>query len=362
MRVPVFLLIVFLIGCQKQPHSNDYIYTLKDDHLSLQKKVDILRKSSSINDDDLLASIAILYAQNKNWNEAKHSISKAIKLNPLNASYHLNLADYNAELHDNDEAYNEAKIAYELGAYNKKLEAFIARMAIETVDTVYGKEFILNYYQSNKSKIDAQLLMASLFLLRQDFEKAEKLASQTLTFDSLNIKALEIVYQSYLGLDSTRLAINYGNRLIGVDSTKALYFSQIAKLYNEEGNLNKAASYFARAYQIKNQPKLLRLGLRNYTKLGLYDSVLYYSDSSFAGINYLDSEVLLKRARAFDRKYKYEESYVVYNRLIKMDSTDSVVNAEQQIVQRKIAYLQRKKREQKQLADSVANAMPIINF
>ena len=67
MRVSVFMFIVLLLGCQKQPHSKEYIYTLKDDHLSLQERVDILRKSSSNNDDELLASIALLFAQNKNW-------------------------------------------------------------------------------------------------------------------------------------------------------------------------------------------------------------------------------------------------------------------------------------------------------
>jgi len=343
MRVFALLFIIALVGCQKQPHSKDYIYTLKDDQLSLQKKIDILRNSTSVNDSELLASIALLYAQNHNWSEAKFSISEAIKRNPLDASYHLYLANYNAELGYNIEAYNEAKIAFELGTYDKNLEALLARMAIETSDTVNASDFVVKYYKANKNNIEAQLLMARLHLMQSNYSNAEKLITQVLKEDSLNIKGLEVAYKAYLKLDSAELAINYGNQLLTIDSTNALYYYQLAELYYLENDVNTAANYFAKSYQNQPEVEVLQLSLRNYTELLMFDSVIFYSDSSFSGINYEDSEVLLTRARAFDKRYKYDESYLAYNKLLKMDSTDSVVNAEQQIVQRKIAYLQRKK-------------------
>jgi tetratricopeptide (TPR) repeat protein len=362
MKVWYFLVIIIAIGCQKQPYSNDYIYTQKDDHLSLQGKVDLLRESSLVNDDALLTSIALLYAQNRNWIEAKASISRAIRLNPLNPSYHLYLANINAELKDNIEAYEEAKVAFELGTYDEKLEALIARMAIETADTINGSQFVKKYYTSNKNNVEAQLLMARLHIMEKDFSKAESLVEKVLKKDSMNFVAWEIAYNTYLKIDSIGLAIEFGNRLLKVDSTNALYYYQVADLYQKRNEFQKSAMYFAKSYHYKQRVEPLYLALRKYTELSMYDSVLFYSDSVFAGINYHDKEVLINRARAFDRRYKYEESYLVYNELIRMDSTDSVVNAEQQIVQRKIAYLQRKKRVQKQLADSLANAMPIINF
>ncbi len=362
MRVIALLLIIALVGCQKQPHSKEYIYTLKDDQLSLQSKINILRKSTSVNDAELLVSIALLYAQNSNWNEASFSISEAIKRNPLNASYHLYLANYNAELGYNIEAYNEAKIALELGTYDKKLEALIARMSIETSDTVSAGNFVAKYYINNRDDIEAQLLMARLYFMQSQYSNAVKLINQVLKEDSLNLKGLEVAYKTYLKLDSVALAINYGNKLLAIDSTNALYYYQLAELYYLKSNVNKAANYFAKSYQYQVQVKALQLALRNYTELVMYDSVIFYSDASFAGINYQNYEVLLNRARAFDKRYKYDESYLAYTKLLKMDSTDSVVNAEQQIVQRKIAYLQRKKREQKQLVDSLASAIPKINF
>lgn len=362
MKICYFLLIIALTGCYKQPYSNDYIYTKKDDHLSLQGKVNILRKSADMNDDASLTSIALLYAQNKNWVEAKYSISKAIKLNPLNPSYHLYLANFNAELNNNIEAYNEAKVAYELGTYDKKLEALLARMAVETFDTINGTEFVLKFYQSNQYDLEAQLLMARLHLIKKNYVASEQLLKIVLAKDSLHKNAIEVVHKVYKKLDKTELAIESGHKLINIDSTNALYHYQVAELYITKKEFNKAAHYLVESYRYKPLIETLHLALRNYYNLGMFDSVLLYTDSIFSGINYMDKEVLVKRARALDKRYKYEESYMVYNRLIKIDSTDSVVVAEREIVQRKIAYLWRKKREQKQLADSLANSMPIINF
>ncbi len=348
-------ILLAILGCSKHPLGKDYIYTAKDDHLSLQGKVDLLNTSALLEDDALLSSIAILYAQNKNWMEAKLSISKAIKLNPLNASYHLYLANYNAELTNKLEAYQEAKVAYELGAYNTKLENLIAKMAIETADTINAEKFVLKYYQANKNVLEAQLLMARLNLMFKKYSKAAYFANQVLAKDSLNIEGLQVAYQTYLQIDSAKLAIEFGNKLIAVDSTNALYYFQVAQLYNSIKQVNKSASYYAQSYYYQQSVEALQLALRNYAQLTMYDSVLFYSDSIFAGINYNNNLVLLTRARAYDKRYKFDKSYQVYTSLIKIDSTDSVVIAEQQTVQRKIAYLHRKKREQKQLEDSLAN-------
>lgn len=362
MRLWFYVVFIVLVGCQKKPYSQDYIYTQKDDHLSLQRKVDILRKSAAINDDALLTSIALLYAQNENWTEAKSSISKAIKLNPLEPSYHLYLANFNAELNNNVEAYEEAKVAFELGTYDKKLEALLARMAIETSDTINGGKFVIKYYKSNNKDSEAQLLMARLHLMQKNYGGAEQLIKLVLKKDSMNIGGWEVAYKSYLKMESTDLAIEFGNKLIREDSTNALYYLQVGTLYESKMELGIAASYFTKSYTNTQFLETLQMALRNYNALNMYDSIIYYTDSLFAGINSNDKEVLINRARAFDLRYKYEESYLVYNDLIQMDSTDSVVNAEQQIVQRKIAYLQRKKREQRKLADSLASSMPILNF
>ncbi len=340
----------------------DYIYTSSDDRLSLQERVDLLKNKASVEDDALLAAISILYAQNKNYIEAKESISKAIKINPLSPSYHLQLANYNAALYQNYEAYEEAKIAYELGAYDKKLEALIAKMAIETSDTTNGYKFIAAYYNANKLNPEAQLLMARMYLLKQDYFKAKNLAHNVLLKDSLNNTGLRVMYAVYKHLDSASLAINYGNQLLKTDSTNALYYAEIANLYVKENQNVKAAQYFVTSYQYKNSLVTLKAAIDSYKKLEAYDSIIFYTDSVFAGINYMNEYLLLNRAQAYDKRYKYDESYLVYNRLVKMDSTDSLVNAERAIVLKKIAYLQRKKREQKQLADSLAGSMPIIKF
>lgn len=362
MKIWFLFAAMVIIGCQKQPYSKDYIYSISDDHLSLQGKVDLLRKSSAVNDDVLLSSISLLYAQNRDWIEAKEAISRAIKLNPLNPSYHLYLAKYNTELANNIEAYEEAKVAVELGVYDKNLEALLAKMSIETADTIKSNEFVLNYYDSNRGNLEAQLLMTRLHLMNKKYDEAKELIESVLETDSLSFNVWEITYDTYMKVGNTDLAIEYGNKLLAIDSTNAQYYFEVASLYIGKNQLAEAANNFAYSYKYQTTLPSLYLALGNYTKLSLFDSVLYYSDSTFAGINYKNRDVLLYRARAFDKRYKYDESYIVYNMLIQMDSTDSLVNVEHEIVQRKIAYLWRKKREQKLLRDSVMNVSPIKSF
>ena len=350
------------MGCQKQPYSKDYIYTYKEDHLSLQDKVNLLKESSSVKDDALLASIALLYAQNKRFTDAKASISKAIKINPIEPSYHLYLAKYNAELNNNLEAYNEAKVAFELGVYDITLESFLAQMAIETSDTINGVMFVENYYKSNPENTEAQLLMARSYLLENNYSGANTLLTKVIRKDSLNVQVWKTAFEVYRHIDSVALAIDYGKKLIQLDPTNAWCYYQIANLYQKKKEVMKAALFYSKSYQYKPQIETLQLALANYSELNMLDSILFYSDSLFVGKNYNNRELLLMRAQTFDKRYKYVESFKVYGRLIKMDSTDSLVIAEQAIVKRKIAYLQRKKREQKQLADSLANTLPTINF
>jgi len=350
------------VSCSMQPQGKDYIYTQKDDHLSIQGKVSLLQESAAVYDDALLSSISLLYAQNKNWVEAKFTISKAIKLNPINSTYHVYLANYNAELANNLEAYEEAKVAFELGTYDKKLEALLARMALETHDSVNRNSFVTTYYQANKNNVEAQVLMARLHLQEEKYTIANSMVLNVLNRDSTNFDALKVAYKSYSALDSVSLAIHYGVKLLELDTLNTQYYFELGNLYLRENNLLQSASFYARSYQQLPLLSSLHLMLGNYNKLTLYDSIIFYTDSSFAGINNNDKYVLLMRARAFDKKYKYDDAFLVYTSLVKMDSTDSVVNAEQALVQRKITYLWRKKREQKQLADSLASSIPIIKF
>ncbi len=358
----ILSVVFFMASCINQPHSKDYIYTQKDDLLSLQGKVALLKESADVNDDALLSAISLLYAQNENWVEAKDAISKAIKLNPINSIYHLYLANYNAELANNIEAYEEAKVAFELGTYDKKLEPLLARMAIETKDSSNYNIFVTAYYLANKNSIEAQILMAQLYMQEQKYNMANSLVHKVLLVDSTNFEAFKVAYNSYAVLDSIPLAIYYGEKLLETDSLNAQYYFELGNLYLHEKEIVKAAHYFTKSYKQLPLLSSLYLALGNYNKLALNDSVIYYSDSLFTGKNYSDKHILLMRARALDNKYKYDDAFLVYNSLIKMDSTDSVVNAERALVQRKITYLWRKKREQQQLADSLANSMPIIKF
>ncbi len=360
--ITVLLLPWLWQGCSR-PYSKEKIYTEKNDRLPLHQKVELLLgKSIHSNDDVLLTAISLLYSRNKNWVEAKESIQKAIKINPVNASYHLYLAQYNAKLAQNNEAYNEAKSAYELGAYDTNLEAFLARMAVATADTLRGQPFVEKYYQNNRNSTEAQLLMTQWMALNKHYNAAIKLAAHVLQADSLNTQAMQLKFKAWVKLDSVKLAVTQGEQLVALNWQNPWGYFTLGQLYEQQGNLPKAASYFAKAYNLAPSAETLSLVVDSYNALDMYDSVLYYSSYQVAGQSAQKYNIQLSRARAFDKRYNYDSAFIVYGRLLKIDSTDSVVTAEQAFVQRKIAYLQRKKREQKQLADSLANLMPSLNF
>ena len=345
-----------------RPYNKEKIYTKSDDHLSFQEKVDILKNSTKIEDDALYASIAGLYAQNNNWVDAQSSMVNAIKLNPLEPSYHLNLAHYYVEVNKPRLAYQEAKIANDLNAYDPNLDELLAQMAIETGDSIEGASFVERYYNSNPKVEKAQLLKARLALYQNDLQQAKTLVELGLRVDSLNKKGLQTAFELYKKLNDSDKTEESGKKLIDLDSLNTLYIKQLAKWYKTEGDSQKAAHYYYSLYKLDPQFEDLKFVINYQKEREQFDSVLYLTDSLISGSFYSDKNLLIERARAFDKRYKYDDSYVVYSQLLERDTADSVVLAERSIVQRKIAYLQRKRQEKRRLADSLANAMPTINF
>lgn len=358
----VICIAVLFTACNVQPYNKRFIYTKHDDQLTIKDKVEILKESSDVDDDALQASVANLYAQNGNWEEARLSIAKAIKLNPLEPSYHLGLAHYYAELRMPEQAYAEAKIAHELKAYDPNLSELLAEMAIKTKDSIGGAAFINRYYLANSDNPKAQLLKARLSLYEHSYSESNYLVELGLQNDSTSIEGWQTAFQVNKEMRRFDKAVQSGEQLIRLDSTNVTYYLQLADLFLKADNEQKASRYFFSAYQLKPDFVPLESVVKYHVNNEQYDSVLFYTDSLIARSFYSDKYLTLQRARALDKRYKYDDSFLVYNRLWESDTTDSVVAAERTILQRKIAYLQRKKQEQKRLADSLATAMPTINF
>ena len=96
--------------------------------------------------------------------------------------------------------------------------------------------------------------------------------------------------------------------------------------------------------------------LHSYALAGNSDSIISVGQS--AVLIFPDNkEYLLMTARTLDKRYRYDDALPYYLTLYQMDTLDTLVRAELSYLQRKIAYLQRKRREERQAADSLSNAL-----
>ena len=62
-------------------------------------------------------------------------------------------------------------------------------------------------------------------------------------------------------------------------------------------------------------------------------------------------------ARTLDERFRYDDALPYYLTLYQLDTLDTLVKEELSYLQRKIAYLQRKRQEQRILADSLSKTL-----
>jgi hypothetical protein len=356
----VLLLGLAIAGCnQHSPHSKWQSYTTSDDKLSNQEKIDLYMEGSNVVSASGLAAVAGLYEEQKAWNLALKTIQLAIEEEPMNSSFHSRKAKYAYELGQRSTAYREALTAYQLGSKSLRQSMDLAKMAValaefqivnDIIDSLlvaYPNDAMVLYMAARKYDENNSITLAgeyyskvynldpanfdntlfySRFLIRQhDFEIAKDILSLVKAENSLKvISSLQAdVYYSLNQYDSAA----YFYRIALGESADTVTYNKILNSYERAGSSE---------------------GLMKYGKLAVAD----YPEHK----NYL-----LITARALDKRYQFEQALPYYLTLYKLDTLDTLVQAELTYLQRKIAYLHRKRQEEKQLTDSLSRGVSAEN-
>ena len=101
--------------------------------------------------------------------------------------------------------------------------------------------------------------------------------------------------------------------------------------------------------------------IKSYELAELTDSVINISEAAISSFP-TNKFYLYTAAKNLDNRFRYDESLEYYLTLYQLDTLDTLVGQELDYLQRKIAYLQRRKVEQKKLADSLNKVLPILTF
>ncbi len=355
-----YIIIFFTGGCHQKTNSKWQVMMPEDDRITNAQKIDLIERQSTNLSPTSLAAIAKLYSSLEAWPKAIAAINDAIVQDPMNSSYHNMKARYAYRLGQKSVAYREALTAYQLGSRSLQQSLELAKMAaalsefnivgniIDSLVLIYPDDIDIIYVAARKYDNEGNPLQArknyhkvfknrpgdqenilhfTRFLIAQNDLQSAK---HVITHDSLSLLNRQLILllaDIHLGLEEyDSAALAYQSALVnGRDSTT---YNSTIRAFKLAENLDSVISVAEAA-------------------VSTFPANKYYLHTA---------------AKGLDQRYRYDESLVYYLTLYEMDTLDTLVAQEMAYVQRKIAYLQRRKEEQKKLADSLNKVLPVLTF
>jgi tetratricopeptide (TPR) repeat protein len=119
---------------------------------------------------------------------------------------------------------------------------------------------------------------------------------------------------------------------------------------------DSAAYYYHLALGERADTATFNRVLDSYGLAGNSDSLISLGQSAVLTFPE-NKDYLLITARTLDRRFRYDDALPYYLTLYQLDTLDTLVKEELSYLQRKIAYLQRKRQEQRILADSLSKTL-----
>jgi len=351
----LILLVLAIASCQYSPHSKWYVHNADDDQLSNQEKIDLFISGSNKLSSSGLAAVARLYENQEAWNQAMKAIRQAIKEDPMNSSYHSLKADYAFELGQKSVAYREALTAYQLGSKSLQQSLDLAKMAVALSEFSIVNNIIDSLLIAYPEDVDVLYMAARKHDTNNNFVLARKYYAKVYGIQPEN-KDNALFYSRFLFAQNDLPAAK-----IILDSAINNYPSQ--SIYLLQGDIqygleqyDSAALYYQLALVETTDTITYNLILKSYSLAGNSDSLISIGQS--AVLAFPDNKkYLLLTARVLDQRYRYDDALPYYLTLYQMDTLDTLVREELSYLQRKIAYLQRKRREERKAADSLSSTL-----
>ncbi len=294
------------------------------------------------------------------------NIDKAISLAGSNPDYSLIKIRAHANAGEMQEAFKEAQTAIKTGNASEELYSIVAEGNLQDENYRQAIRYANAAIALNPKSGENYYRKGMAYAAISDTASAATQFLQSLE----NGKPPEAVYgalvKMYIDFDNYQQAYQYLGKM-DLENDIQMQF-QKARILRRVGQTDSATVLF---YSFLNQPeKLSEIGeisvykeLKDiYTEASLYDSTLFYAEKILA-LDENDKETMIDIARVYDRRRAYAQSVEAYNRILRMDSTlqpqiHKLAAEELDYLERKIAYLQRR-REEENLRKQLAPVAPL---
>ena len=342
-------------ACHESPYAKWKVALPEDEELSVTNKISLITASAALSPYELAAA-ARLYASQENWNRALELLNKAIQKDPLNSSLHSLKARYAYNLGNGSVAYREALTAYQLGTKSLEQSLHLAKMAVALSEFSIVGNIIDSLLVAYPNDYEVLYMAARKYETNGNFDKATTYYERALT---LNPENQDNIYH-YANMLVGGGKLTEAKDVLDSDTTQLneiRYNLLKAKIYDGLANYDSAIIFYKRTLPKRPDSTILNRVIALYQESSKTDSLI--SISRWAISQFPDDKrYLLLAARNLDKRYKFDDALVLYRQLYQLDTLDTLVREELSYLQRKIAYLQRKKLAEKKLADSLQALMP----
>jgi tetratricopeptide (TPR) repeat protein len=354
----IFLLMVFTLGvlaCNTSPYSKLETHTPEEDNLTSSSKIAIYEESATVSSATSYAALARLYENQQAWSRAMGQIKMAIKEDPMNSYYHSLKANYAYALNDVSTAYREALTAYQLGSQSLQQSLILAKMAVALSEFSIVNNIIdsLAIVYPNDPEV--------LYMAARKYDKtgnnslAESYYGKVLKLDS-SYQDNILYYADFL---FRQKQYNKAKEVLGKIEKREPSINILrlkADLYYNLGELDSAVALYKETVRLNADTITYNRIIDIYIDQGSTDELIQvYREASDDFPEIVKYKLLA--ARALDKRYRYDDALVYYEEAFEMDTTDTLIAAELSYLQRKMAYLQRKKNAERMLSDSLKNQL-----
>jgi tetratricopeptide (TPR) repeat protein len=341
----LIILTLAITSCQYSPHSKWRAHNVDDDQLTNQEKIDLFISGSNKLSSSGLAAVAQLYENQLAWNQAMVAIKQAIEEDPMNSSYHSLKADYAYALGQKSVAYREALTAYQLGSKSLQQSLDLAKMAVALSEFSIVNNIIDSLLIAYPDDVDVVYMAARKHDKSNNSDLARKYYAKVNRANPENIDNALFYSRFLLAQNEFEEAKSVLDKAIDHNPSQAICLLQGDVHYRLE-QFDSAAFYYQMALVSSIDTTTYNRILDSYSLAGINDSLISIGQSAVQAFPD-NKNYLLITARTLDKRYRYDEALPYYLSLYKMDTLDSLVAAELAYLQRKIAYLQRKRLEER---------------
>ena len=287
--------------------------------------------------------------------DAIANINRAIRLAGSNAEYSLVKIRAHAAAGEMPQAFEEAQQAIKIGNVSEELYSIVAEGNLQNSNYRQALRYANAALQLNPNNGNNYYRKGLAYYAMADTAAAVTQFMNSIEHGKQPEEVYATLVKMYVDYENYEQAYHYLQK-VDLNADVQMQF-QKARILRRVGQTDSASTLL---YTLLHDPEKLELigeipmyhELKDtYMEARIYDSTLYYTEKLLE-INENDKEAMITVARVYDRRYAYSQAINEYTKILDMDSTlqpdvHKLAVEELDDLRRKIAYLQRKREEEK---------------